>query len=299
MRKATAAALLMAVAIPAAAAAQNRERPPTLLPGVRYFESPVADPIEPRFAIGLAYTNLFDRQGPERAPYTRPPGPGREVQAAAAIGTTIPLILLHQGENGGVVVSAVAGVYARFRIERPSRDAVGEDWTVGMPVEMSWGASMARFRIIHRSSHLGDELAQATGARRIEVGGEAVDALLARRLGALRVYGGAGWIFHSNTDNTAILRSRNQPDRFTVQAGADGEFHPFSNERLSIVAGADWQSAERTDWRSTFGLAGGLRLESGTREARLIARYVGGVSTIGQFFLTNEQAWSLELFFGT
>jgi len=295
MRKATAAVLLMAVAIPAAAAAQS-SRVPTVLPGIRYFESPIADPLEPRFAVGLVYTNLFDSQGPERQPYTRPPGPGREVQAMAAVGTTIPLILLQQSEDGGIVVSAVAGVYARFRIERPSRDDVGQDWTVGMPIEFSWGATAARLRIVHRSSHLGDELAVSTGARRIEVGGEAVDALFARKFGALRVYGGAGWIFHSNTDNTAVLRARAQPDRYTVQAGGDGVFHPFSNERLSIVAGADWQSAQRTNWRSTYAVAGGLRLESGPREARLVARFAGGASTIGQFFLTTEQAWSLELF---
>ena len=31
-----------------------------------------------------------------------------------------------------------AGVFARFRIELPSRDDLGQDWVVAMPIEAAW-----------------------------------------------------------------------------------------------------------------------------------------------------------------
>jgi hypothetical protein len=90
----------------------------------------------------------------------------------------------------------------------------------------------------------------------------------------------------------------NRSDRFTLQAGADTELRPFADPRLSLVMGTDYQSAERTNWRGTFGVAGAMRVQVGTREARLSARYVGGASALGQFFLTPEEVWLLELVLG-
>jgi hypothetical protein len=283
------------------ASVQSQERNGTapatsiLLPNFRHFPSPAGDPIEPRFAIGLAVTNLFETRGPERPAFAVAPASGTEVQASAAIGGTIPLLQL---VGGRVVVAAQAGVFARFRIERPSRDDLGQDWVVGVPIEVAWSRMSARIRIVHRSSHLGDEFTEATGARRIEMGGESIDGLFAYRVSGIRLYGGGGWIFHSNTDNTDVLVRRGRLDRFTVQAGADTEMRPFGDPRLSLVAGADWQSAERTAWRGTLGFAGALRVQMGTREARLAARYAGGNSALGQFFLTPEEVWTLELVLG-
>lgn len=264
-----------------------------LLPNVRAFASPLADPGEPRFSIALGVTDLFETSGPERPAYTRPPSREPDVQAIAAIGGTIPL--LRVGPN--VVVGAQAGVFARFRIQRPSRDDMGQDWIVGMPIEMAWTDVSARLRVVHRSSHLGDEFAAATGAQRIEVGGEAVEGLFAYRLGRVRVYGGGGWIFHSNTVDVDALDNIGRSDRFTMQAGGDVEL-PFVDPHVSMALGADWQSAERTNWRSTFTAVGALRLHVGTREMRLNARYTGGASALGQFFLTPEEVWSLELQLG-
>jgi hypothetical protein len=271
-----------------------------LLPDERVFASPVADPLEPRFAIGLVRTSLFETRGPERPLYRRSPGTAAEVQATAAIGTTIPLVRMATRAGGPrILIAAQAAVFARFRVEHPSRDDLSQDWVVGVPIELAWTRTQARLRIVHRSAHLGDEFVESTGAQRIEMGGEAVEALLARRLGSLRLYGGGGWIFHSNTDNTEVLLRNERADRFSLQAGGDAILRPFANPHWSLAAGADWQSAQRSNWRSTFALAAALRAEAGSREVRLSARYAGGASTVGQFFLTSEQAWTLELQLGT
>ena len=266
-----------------------------LFPDVSYFRAVLADPHDPRLSIGLIRTNLFGSRGPERPAYVRSPGDGAEIQAAAAIGATFPVFHVSRSADGGLTIGAQAGVFARFRIEHPSRDDLGQDWFIGMPIDAAWGESSLRFRLIHHSSHLGDEFIESTGGRRVEVGGEAFDLLLARQLGAIRVYGGGGWVFHSNTATTEILRELGRSDRLTLHAGLDGEWKPFAEQRLSVRAGADWQSAQRTGWRSMWALAGGLRADVGHGSTTLLIRYTGGQSALGQFFLTGEEVWTLEV----
>lgn len=286
---------------PATARGQsNRSAQPTwLFPDTKYFRDPIADPYTPRLSIGLVRTDLFESRGPERPAYLRSPGTEAEVQAAAAIGMTFPVFHVAELEGGGgITIGATAGVFARFRIEKPSRDDLGQDWFIGMPVDATWGESSLRFRLIHRSSHLGDEFSYTTGGQRIEFGGEAFDLLMAREFAGVRVYGGAGWIFHSNTSQTAVLRLLERSDRYTLQAGLDGEWRPFADPRIAVRAGADWQSTERTDWRAMWALAGGLRAEVGQGAASLLLRYTSGRSALGQFFLTREHVWSLEVGLG-
>jgi hypothetical protein len=284
-----ACALLVSATGPVAAQA-----PDWLLPATRHFENPIADPLEPRLGIGLISTNVLRIQGPERPVFTRPVDT-RELHAAVSIGATVPMFRVAEWDGGGIVVVAQAGVNARFRIERPSRDDFGQDWLVSMPVEVRWQDLSARLRITHRSSHLGDEFSRASGAERIEFGGESFDGLVATRIRGLRVYAGGGWIFHSNTDNTNALVSAGRSDRFFVQTGADFVWKPWSNDLLDIVGGIDWQSAERTKWQETLGVAAGIRLHAGTRGLRLALRYVSGVSSLGQFFLTPEDYFGIEL----
>lgn len=287
-----AAAWVIVTGVGASGAAAQSVR---FLPDVRLFEGPAADPFEPRLGIGLVSTNVLATQGPERDAFTRPLD-ATEVQAAVAIGGTVPLLQLVDKPEGGIVVGAQAGVFGRFRISQPSRDDLGQDWIVAMPIEMRWRDFGARVRVTHRSAHLGDEFAAASGAHRIEFGGESVDALLAVSIaGAARVYGGASRIFHSNTDNTNVMRRADRLDRYTVQAGADGVWTPWQDERWSVFAGVDYQSAERTRWAGAIAAAAGVRARSGTRGVRMTARYLDGKSPLGQFFLTPERYWSIEL----
>ena len=265
------------------------------LPDVRLFEGPAADPFEPRLGIGLVSTNVFATQGPERGAFTRPLDT-TEVQAVVAIGGTVPLFQLVDRPEGGIVVGAQAGVFGRFRVSLPSRDDLGQDWIVALPIEMRWRDFAARVRLTHRSAHLGDEFAASSGAHRIEFGGESVDALFAISIAeAVRVYGGAARIFHSNTDNTDVLRREDRLDRYTVQAGVDAVWSPWRDDGWSVFGGADYQSAERTRWAGFIAAAAGVRVRSGTRGVRMTARYLDGKSPLGQFFLTPERFWSIEL----
>lgn len=271
------------------------------LPRAHYFEQLVADPLEPRMAIGLMQTNVFERagRGAERLQSFQFPDPedsNTDVNAAAAIGGSIPLLrLADYGEKGGVVASAQLGVFSRFRIEYPSRDDVGQDWFVGMPFEFRNDRWSGRFRIMHRSSHIGDELVETTGARRIEFGGEFADFLLGYALiKNTRLYGGGTWNFRSYTERLPVLRARDMHDTFALQAGFDGAWYGWSDGRTGVLGGIDWQSAQRTGWRSQFSVAGGFAARTNGQGTKLLLRYFHGPSTLGEFFLTPETFWAVE-----
>ena len=271
------------------------------LPRVHYFQPLVADPLEPRMGIALIQTDVFERagEGLEREPFgfPDPEDAAKDVNAAAAIGGSIPLLqLAHWPGKGGIVASAQLGVFSRFRIEYPSRDDVGQDWFVGMPFEIAYNKFSGRFRIMHRSSHIGDELVEVTGARRIEFGGEFADFIAAYKvLDDTRVYGGGTWNFRSYTEQLPALRARETHDYFELHAGVDRSWYEWSDGKTGLIGGIDWQSAQRTGWKSQFSVAGGFaaRVPNGAG-TKVLLRYFHGPSSMGEFFLTKETFWGLE-----
>lgn len=288
------AALLWSVST-GSAHAQNHT--PEALPVTRYFHGPFADPIEPRMSIGLLVSNVLSRPGNERNPFTLPdPEDSRsDWQAAANIGGTIPLVRFGQDAHGGFLLAAQAGVHARFRIEYPSRDELSTDWIVAGALEYAHDNLSGRFRLSHRSSHLGDEFVVVSEAARVEFGGEAFDLQAAWTLTDIaRFYGGISWIFRSYTRHLEPLVREGIGDCCVLQLGADGAWHPFPNRHLELVAGIDWQAAERVRWRSNTSLAGGLTYRAGTRSAGFVARLASGRSALGQFYNTPERAYGVE-----
>lgn len=296
--------IVIAIAMAAAAHSPLRAQDPwdRLLPGVRYFQPPIADPLEPRFGVSLLNTDLLSRRGPERPRWVLPDSAdaASDLVAAVALGLTFSIAELKRWEGGGIVLTGHTAVHSRFRIEYPSRDDLGQDWVVGGGIAAAHDALSGRLRIHHRSSHLGDEFMQASelaGARaqRIEFGGEAIEATAAYRYpNGLRVYGGGSWIFHSMTANETILAFWGRPDRYTVQLGGDGEWFPWKGGRLGVNAGVDWQAAQRTKWQGAFSAAAGVH----ARNAHMLgftARFFTGPSTMGEFFLTKETYYSFEL----
>src|SRR5690606_26088853 len=191
------------------ARAQEVARGVGSFPRAHFFQAPVADPREPQNGAGLIVTDLFDSQAQERPPFSFPPWQDvvPDVQGAVAFSANVPVWGRGWPDGtGGVVVSFQAGVQARFRIERPSRDMLGSDWMVAIPVEIAGPRASARIRLLHRSAHLGDELAATTGAMRIEYSHEALDALIAIPMAGGRVYGGGALIIRSITETEDVLK---------------------------------------------------------------------------------------------
>ncbi len=266
------------------------------LPVIRYFPGPFADPVEPRMSIGLLVSDVLASRGGERPPFVLPDpdDAASDWQAIASIGGTIPLVRFANDERGGLLLAAQAGVVARFRIEYPSRDDLGQDWIVAGALEYARDHFSGRVRLSHRSSHLGDEFVQVTDAERVEFGGEAFDLHAAWTFpGVLRVYGGGTWTFRSYTANLEPLVREGIGDCCVLQLGADGVWHPLDNH-IEIVAGIDWQAAQRIRWKSYTSLATGITYRAGPRSAGFVLRFFDGRSALGQFYNTPERYVGLE-----
>ncbi|HEX6307385.1 MAG TPA: DUF1207 domain-containing protein [Longimicrobiales bacterium] len=286
-------ALLAALALGTGDAAAQIQR---LLPDVRYFRTPLADPYAQRLSVGILHSNVLEMPGPERPPFTipDPDDASSDVVAAVAIGGVIPLIHVSETERGGVLMYADARVFSRFRIEYESRDDMGQDWFVGGGFELRRDAWSGRAAIIHRSSHLGDEFIEMTGAERIEFGSEQLDLLAAYEVtGIARLYGGGSWIFRSYLGWEPQLVALGVRDRALFQFGADNVWRPRDGSAFAIYGGIDVQTAERTDWDFGVAAAAGIGMQS-RRSMRLMARFYDGPSTMGEFFLTPERWLSLE-----
>ncbi|HEX6939460.1 MAG TPA: DUF1207 domain-containing protein [Longimicrobiales bacterium] len=296
---APALAFALAIALPGAAAA--RQHGGQWFPAHGRFTPFLADPHEIRLAAGLAWTDLFD---PHKVPAERPPlrfnDPGdmaHDLQGLVALGGTLPLWGSSADAGRGLVVSLQAGVFARFRLEEPSRDYTASDWVVALPVTWTDGPVAVRARVLHRSAHLGDEVILDTGARRIEYAHEAFDIAVAYRVRpSTRIYGGSTWIFRSLTEAEPLLRARypDLDDDAALQLGFDGEWPLRADGRISALAGLDLQSAGRTGWRTQLSAVAGLGARGPGGGLRLLLRFFDGTSTLGEFFLTDESYWMIE-----
>lgn len=302
----------LALAAPAPADAQGGacDECAGWLPGVRWFEAPLADPLEPRVGGALVFTDLFAvRAG---APAERPPFGFAEnasdlehdLQALVAVGGTLPLWGAVVDREVAILVAGQLGVFNRFRMELSSRDDAGGDWIVALPVEVRLGEkASARLRFSHRSAHLGDEVAMRGQIQRLEFSYEAADALLAvRPRAAARVYGGGTFVIASNTFRVARSDDPREPviirdfdDRFVLQAGGELAPPPPKGAGFAPIAALDLQWAERTGYRTQLSALAGVRASARGRTARLALRWLRGPSTHGEFFLTDEQAFGMEL----
>ncbi|HEX7118384.1 MAG TPA: DUF1207 domain-containing protein [Longimicrobiales bacterium] len=293
---ALALALTLAFAAPAAARQSGQWFPPR-----PQFAPLLADPHEIRLAAGLAWTDLFD---PDKTPAERPgirfgdpDDMRRDLQGVVSLGGTLPLWGYSIAPGRSLVVAIQAGVFARFRMEVPSRDYTASDWTVALPITWNDGRFSVRTRILHRSSHLGDEIIAYSDARRIEYAHEAVDFLIAYHVRpSTRVYGGSTWIFRSLTETEPLLRVRHPGlhDDAALQLGFDAEWPLRDDDDITALAGLDLQSADRTGWRTQLSAAAGFGARGPGGGLRLLLHFFHGTSPLGEFFLTDESYWMLE-----
>ncbi|CAN5694001.1 hypothetical protein BH23GEM10_BH23GEM10_14210 [soil metagenome] len=274
-----------------------------LLPARSLVRTPLADPHGSRIGTAVLVTNLLATQGPEREPFTLPDPEDSAVDVVAAVtlGVVLPLITLAEWESGAAVLVTEGKVFSRFRLEYEGRDDMGQDWMIGGGVEARDGRVSGRALFMHTSSHIGDEFALEAGAQRIEFGSEQLALFAAYDLsGASRVYGGLGWIFRSYLDWDDRLADLGVEDRATVQLGADGEWRPTDGGPARVYAGLDVQAAERTEWDAGWSLAAGIGIDTGSsgrigRVLRIMLTVYDGPSTMGEFFLTQERYYGLEV----
>jgi hypothetical protein len=267
------------------------------------FRSPMAAPFgEARFAAGLLSSNLLNGGDVpmERPPFRLSPRPGgggeREVQGLVSLGAARPVWGTRIGEEVRLTVGVEGGVSARFRLEFPENDLLGSDWIAALPIGLSSGPLSGRMRVIHWSAHLGDDTIEETGARSIFFSRDGVDLLVAMEpFPFLRIYGGGESMLRSMVESRSEEEDEPIRDRFGVQGGIESGWRPFREGGGGFQAALDWRSADRIGWKSVVSVVAGIGARRGGQELRFLLRHVRGPSSMGQFFLSREELWGVEL----
>ena len=271
--------------------------PGAWFPDVAYFSRPTASVREPTFGVGALWSTVFrERFDPaERSPFDPQGGNGlgTDLQAEAALGGNVRIWQPMQWAGGGLTLGVQAGVFGRFRLEVSGNDLVASDWIVALPAEIARGPWSGRLRLLHWSAHVGDELIEA-GVERVDFTTETLEALVAYGPGDFRFYGGGSLVSRSSLENEPQLGPAFSDD-VLIRLGADARVHPWARNDVTMDAGVDWQSSDRTEWAGQLSVRLGVSVRDGARSAQLNGIYHRGPSPMGQFFLTHERYWGIEL----
>ena len=266
-------------------------------PDAAYFSRPTASVREPTFGVAALWSTVFrDQSNPaERPPFDLQRGRGlkTDLQGEAALGGNVRIWQPAQWADGGLTLGVQAGVFGRFRLEVSSNDLVASDWIVALPAEIARGPWSGRLRLLHWSAHVGDELIEA-GVERLDFTTETLEVLAAYESGDLRFYGGGGLVVRSSLENEPQLGPAFSDD-VLIRLGADARVRPWARNDIIVNGGVDWQSSDRTGWASQLAVRLGLSVRDGAHSAQLSGIYHRGPSPMGQFFVTDERYWGIEL----
>jgi hypothetical protein len=233
------------------------------LPGGNLFEPPVADPRWPRFSIGYRY---FTEEA-------------RNV-ASATFGETIALYRNRGPYDGLWEVGFQAGVFSIFDLDSSSFDLVNSDFFAGLHATYRIGDLSTFFRLLHQSSHLGDEFLLRNRVDRINLSFEGLDLKLSYTpFDWLRLYGGGAYLFH---------RDPSDLKPWSTQGGIELQTPwRFWADSARFVTAVDLQNREENKWSAEVSVRGGLQFERAQRFGRkisLLVEYYKGHSPNGQFF---------------
>lgn len=236
------------------------------------FRPLIADPTEPQLGGSLRAGDFTQRGA---------------LEAVASIGASFGLFgFTARGGKATVQIGGSGGLVGRFDLHARG-NIVSEDYQIALPVFFRSGSFESRIRIFHRSAHIGDEYAFANpDFTRFDLSYEALEAVLARSFGAVRVYGGGDYQVHNAT--TPI-----EPG--TLRAGSDimsrSEFGSQSL-RGRWIAGLDLQASRDLSWRVAKSAVGGIEVRrTGPRSPsmRILIELFSGPTTAGQFYGNSER----------
>ena len=238
----------------------------------------VADPFQPRFRASVV--SVFDSaiadSGDERFDL--------------ALGGRFGLVRLTPRERPDRPwqLDIEAGFVGQFDLEN-SLDNLGWDGLYGLTLDKRLAESMMlKMAIKHYSSHVGDELMERTGRRRINyTREETIIGLSWRPVEAWRVYGEAAWGYE--------IRTPELQDPGRVQAGIEFDARRRLPSGVSWYGACDLGSFEESDWKIDVTVQLGLSRLSGEKTWRLGLELRDGRPPIGEFFQDRERWIGLGL----
>lgn len=168
---------------------------------------------------------------------------------------------------------------SQFDLEGESYPLVNTDFRVGFALSFRRGEFSGRAKLLHQSSHLGDEfLLQGNAPQREDLSVELIDVVFAWQRAGWRPYIGASYLYH--TDPGTL-------NKWGIQAGVDylGSTAVLFGGRLT--GGLDARSHDENNWRlglsAKLGLAYG-RPDPDRRGVTVLLEAYDGPAPFGQFY---------------
>lgn len=220
---------------------------------------------------------------------------GRFDIASVGFGENFGLVRWPRGSEGdGWQVGISGAVFAVFNLDSRSIDLLNADYYAGFPISYRSGAWSGRLRLLHQSSHLGDEFLlqlqdpqPVPQAERINLSFEAAELLGSYDKDGARLYFGGMRIVTS--EPRGLGRQR-------FQAGAEFRGNPVHWRTSRIVAGLDVQSWNETGWERDLSVKVGLMFRSPYGDARslqALLEYYNGHAPHGQFFTVEVEYFGI------
>jgi len=212
---------------------------------------------------------------------------------AVSFGETIPLYRTAAPMNGQVELGLQAGVFAIFDLETKSTDLVNADYFLTALAAYRTGNVSALARLLHQSSHLGDEFLLRTRVERVNLSYEGVDLKLSYDFPfGFRLYGGGSVLFDQEPSDL-------KP--WATQAGVEFRSpQTFWGGRIRPVAALDVQNHQENEWRADVSARAGIQFESLQvlgRNLQLLVQYFNGYSPNGQFYKEKVEYVGLGVHF--
>lgn len=250
----------------------------TVFPIGELFEPIVADPKEPQFSVGYYEANSSGRLGRFNA-------------AVVSYGEHFGLIRWQGKPTQSWQLSIVGAVFAQFNMDAHSKDLLNADYTIGLSSTHQDDDVSYRLRVLHQSTHLGDEfLLSASAPDRINYSLEAMDFMAAYQWDDHRIYGGISYLL--NVEPTSL-------DRVAIQFGGDFYNSSFTLGNGNMIGGIDLSAYQGDDWQANTTIKLGVEFGkpgSGNRRIRVMLEGYDGKVPFGQFYDVSIKSYGLTTY---
>jgi hypothetical protein len=233
------------------------------LSGGQLFKPLLADPLWPRFSVTRGY---FRDNG------------GLDDVVHASIGDTMP-VYTDSTPYGKWQFVTFALVDTINDLDTDSWDLINADFTFGIGFAQKRGDFSGILRLIHLSSHAGDEYVINSGAERVSYSYQSVDMVLSYDFrNWLRSYAGGAYRFSTTPKDLEPWELR-----YGVELESLKTYFGFARP----IAALDMHHTEERNWEGAVSLRAGIEIDrpllSG-HSLRFTAGYFNGPSHFGQFY---------------
>ena len=186
--------------------------------------------------------------------------------------------------EGDLQIGIEGGVWSVFDNNALGTELVNTDYYVGFPLTYAINRWSFRWRVYHVSSHLGDEfLVNHPGYDRKNPSMESMDFFISCQINDhIRVYGGPGWVMHSDCSFTY--------KHYYIEYGAEFRFlgARFHRKKLYgtffLAAHVENWQFQKMDFNETYVLGYEIsKLQGIGRKMRIFIEYHHGYSDEGHF----------------